>query len=125
MAQPTGEYKRPFWAYSESGYPVPSFTAEFVSGPGGGFGRGLGAPGALPDGMAPFFGFGSLLASPMLQAADANKDGKLTKVESASAAKRWFSEWDNHIDSDSGHHWWGMRFCMDGLHGVHDTCIQY
>jgi EF hand len=29
----------------------------------------------------------------MLQAADANKDGKLTKVESASAAKRWFSEW--------------------------------
>jgi spore coat protein H len=67
----------------------------FGAGPGGGFGRGLGAPGGLPDGMPPFFGFGSLLASPMLQAADVNKDGKLTKVESASAAKRWFSEWDS------------------------------
>jgi hypothetical protein len=29
-----------------------------------------GASGGLPDGMPPFFGFGSLLASPMLQAAD-------------------------------------------------------
>ncbi len=65
------------------------FVPQGMGGPGGPGGRrgGFGGPGG--------FGPGMFLAKPVMDFADTNKDGKLTKSELTSAAKRFFVKCDS------------------------------
>ena len=61
-------------------------------GPGGRFGgpnRGPGGPGG-PGGFGP----GMFIAQPVTEAADADKDGRITAAEWTAMAERWWSQWD-------------------------------
>lgn len=64
-------------------------------GPGG-FPGGPDGPGGLGDGpgIIPFGSLGAMLAPVLMQAADGNHDGKLTKLEFTAASKGWFAAWD-------------------------------
>ncbi len=65
-------------------------SGGLFGGPGGGPGRGFGPGGGPPGGFGP----GMFLARPVLEAADANRDGKLSKEEFAAVARRLFAECD-------------------------------
>lgn len=63
-------------------------------GPEGGFGPGGPPPGGGMMGGVMVFEPGGFLALQLLEAADKNKDGKLTQLEFTDAAGHWFTEWD-------------------------------
>lgn len=74
--------------------------ADMPFGPGGGRGRGFGRGGGREGGFAPGglpgrgFNPSTFLARPLLDATDANRDGKLSKEELTEAARRLFARWD-------------------------------
>lgn len=78
----------------------PESGANFFGGPGNAPGgrnapnRSSGPPRGPGGGRGPAFGPGMFLAPAFLNAADADKDGKLTPEEFNTLGERWFSAWD-------------------------------
>jgi spore coat protein H len=60
----------------------------------GGFGRGGPGRGGLMMPPGGGFNFGEMFASRLMQAADADRDQRLSKAELVDAATRWFGDWN-------------------------------
>lgn len=101
----------------------PGFGPPRAFGPPGGGGPGRGGPGmGGPGGPGPGgFGPAMFLAPAFMQAADENKDAKISSAEFDALARKWFTTWDTNksgkIDNDQLRAGLNGSFMPPGMRG--------